>query len=938
MSHPPPTDAGSPNRRESRPRLRLTSSRSSGGRSSTFSEASLLPTVVEGSIQDEQPDEHRQPIVLSAEHGLRAASSGDEKTAPSRPPRSILRPLPSVPLSPSVSSTSRGTDSVFAGSSETAGSTHPLSASPSEKTRVRFSEPHSLPSRSSSPAFGYGQLASAVDSPGDGAFVLEPYVAPPLYSLEMDSAESDDRGPSVVASGADLGTSTSPSVSQEGNERDRRDRPGRRSGPPAYVPAAATPEADVDGGMESDPNNAHVWHVYRQRATQLDKDLLEGWDNTLMILLVFAGLFSAVATGFLLEASKQLQPDFAEQTLHVALNLLSRLDDTVRAPALPDINTFNAPERARWINGLWFISLTLSLVVSLLAILVKQWIVEYTAKMRAPVEHARRWAWRHFAYRRGLAKWGVGGIISSLTALLHAALFLFLTGLIGFLFNLDPAVFASTAVLSALAATLYVAATCAPLWYGDCPSTTPLLEHLRWIFLRVLWLISGLMRLRKRSWEITVSTNRGAFHEDSVLHGDEPRRDAEVLSWMVSSLPLRADVKIALDAFSCLNQFTSTDLRVDRLKLTYMSITSLSALSIIVGRDLSRETGASFILDGLVSVIDRLVDTRPQLQERWIQMTSTGNWYLRALATWSFVLEFAEQLAVPRHEIPVIFRAYTSILERGQLPAAVHLQTGLVEQCLGYFTSSAAPARSHSWTIPSLRAAGRLLIRALSQRTPRSERLTKIAAAILQHATSGVELQPDLARLAVRIVAAMQRVDSHSDFAEQFRRTGTINISIDLMEANILRPRAIISRNGDRRSASAWGLVLEKASNDAPALCDTAMKLAVKLSLLCGISGQLGEVDVEDCQDLLRDLVGGERAVSLATSDSQRFFHLAQHVQRVWPEWWIDARQRLLDFAAKRPREVEQSPSDLQLHTLVTSIDSAGPCWKCALATLNRSN
>ncbi|KAH7101429.1 hypothetical protein BKA62DRAFT_618815, partial [Auriculariales sp. MPI-PUGE-AT-0066] len=224
---------------------------------------------------------------------------------------------------------------------------------------------------------------------------------------------------------------------------------------------------------EEASRNARVWRMYRDRVTDLDEDLLQGWHETLNVLLIFAGLFSAIATAFVIEGSKQLQHDYTEYTARGVIALLAQLDNTVVPPGpLPNFNSFSASTRSQWVNGLWFASLTLALIDALLAILAKQWLVEYASKMRRPVADARRWAWRHHAFNQGLSKWGVGVFISSLAVLLHVSLYLFLFGLLTYLFELDAKVCAAAIVLTVAASAFHIIATIAPLWFGDCPTTT----------------------------------------------------------------------------------------------------------------------------------------------------------------------------------------------------------------------------------------------------------------------------------------------------------------------------------------------------------------------------------------------------------------------------------------------------------------------------------
>ncbi|KAH7069390.1 hypothetical protein BKA62DRAFT_330985 [Auriculariales sp. MPI-PUGE-AT-0066] len=188
-----------------------------------------------------------------------------------------------------------------------------------------------------------------------------------------------------------------------------------------------------DAHGEEASANARVWRVYRDRVTELDDDLLEGWHKTLDVLLIFVGLFSAIATAFIIEAYKGLQPDYSEITARGVVALLAQSNTSFTAPLpIPSFDHVEASARAVWINALWFASLTLALIDALLCILVKQWLVEYASKQRQPAASGQKWAWRHYAFRQGLDKWGIGVFISSLSVILYGALYLFLFGLLVF--------------------------------------------------------------------------------------------------------------------------------------------------------------------------------------------------------------------------------------------------------------------------------------------------------------------------------------------------------------------------------------------------------------------------------------------------------------------------------------------------------------------------
>ncbi|EJD46923.1 hypothetical protein AURDEDRAFT_23666, partial [Auricularia subglabra TFB-10046 SS5] len=118
------------------------------------------------------------------------------------------------------------------------------------------------------------------------------------------------------------------------------------------------------------------WQVYCDEASEYDKSLLDGWNKTLDILLIFAGLFSAVSTTFIIESYKMLQPDYTAYTARALFVALSTRNGTTSS-TLGDPDEFTITNPSRWINGLWFTSLVLSLAVALLSILAKQWLDEY---------------------------------------------------------------------------------------------------------------------------------------------------------------------------------------------------------------------------------------------------------------------------------------------------------------------------------------------------------------------------------------------------------------------------------------------------------------------------------------------------------------------------------------------------------------------------------
>ncbi|KAH7098182.1 hypothetical protein BKA62DRAFT_622995, partial [Auriculariales sp. MPI-PUGE-AT-0066] len=225
--------------------------------------------------------------------------------------------------------------------------------------------------------------------------------------------------------------------------------------------------------------DARVWHIYKKRATERSENRMKKLKATIDSLPVFAGLFSAVSTAFIIEGYKSLQPDYTEYMSKAFFAIHSQN----AAPSLdksfnPD--AFEAPQLARWWNGLWLASLILSLFVALNAIVAQQWLEEFTSRITAPAESHRHWARRHRAFSTGLDKWKIDFFISSLPLLLHVSLLLFSTGLVLFFWQLDKIVAGVLMALAALATAFYLTTTIAPLKWPEAPTATPLLRFIRY--------------------------------------------------------------------------------------------------------------------------------------------------------------------------------------------------------------------------------------------------------------------------------------------------------------------------------------------------------------------------------------------------------------------------------------------------------------------------
>ncbi|KAF9011007.1 hypothetical protein BDZ89DRAFT_1226071 [Hymenopellis radicata] len=156
---------------------------------------------------------------------------------------------------------------------------------------------------------------------------------------------------------------------------------------------------------------ARVWRAYIEESQKFDVEVVEDWRDTIDVLLVFAGLFSAVVSTFAVEGYQNLQPDYQQLSTSLLIDLVTLQTNTTFEPSIPDLDAFSPTLQNIWVNGLWFTSLTMSLITALISGLIKQWLHHYTIiPSGTPRERS---CIRQYRYR-GLQLWHVPIIIGLL--------------------------------------------------------------------------------------------------------------------------------------------------------------------------------------------------------------------------------------------------------------------------------------------------------------------------------------------------------------------------------------------------------------------------------------------------------------------------------------------------------------------------------------------
>ncbi|KAF8593753.1 hypothetical protein BDV93DRAFT_460397, partial [Ceratobasidium sp. AG-I] len=184
-------------------------------------------------------------------------------------------------------------------------------------------------------------------------------------------------------------------------------------------------------GEELAPD-AGIWQVYLDEAKEQDDEMVDGKNKNLDMMLLFATLFSTILATFLIESKNLLQQDPNEVSIGLLLLIAQsqqRLEQGQPQRTLAPVQrpAFSAPISARWINGLWFLSLVLSLSAALVAMLAKEWLAAYnTSRPRS----AHKYALLRQTKFDALFQWRALHIIDLLPSMLHLAFLLFALGLV----------------------------------------------------------------------------------------------------------------------------------------------------------------------------------------------------------------------------------------------------------------------------------------------------------------------------------------------------------------------------------------------------------------------------------------------------------------------------------------------------------------------------
>ncbi|KAI0248285.1 hypothetical protein BJV78DRAFT_1284904 [Lactifluus subvellereus] len=219
------------------------------------------------------------------------------------------------------------------------------------------------------------------------------------------------------------------------------------------------------------------WSRSLRKSEKHDRELIDTWKGDADGILIFTGLFFSTVASFIIESYKTLRQDSGDATVQILSQISGQLAAIANGTVLstpPPSPQFHPSPRSVRVNALWFLSLCLSLTCALLATLMQQWSRNYIQMAQGhhsdPAAQARL---RAYVFD-GVSKFHMSHTLGLVPLLLHISVFLFLLGMVEFLFPINNTVtFVVLGFVIAMVCT-YLLFTVFPLACLNFPYSTPL--------------------------------------------------------------------------------------------------------------------------------------------------------------------------------------------------------------------------------------------------------------------------------------------------------------------------------------------------------------------------------------------------------------------------------------------------------------------------------
>ncbi|PVF94677.1 hypothetical protein CPB86DRAFT_632511 [Serendipita vermifera] len=214
------------------------------------------------------------------------------------------------------------------------------------------------------------------------------------------------------------------------------------------------------------------WHVYNEKASKEDSAMQKNINESMDVVLIFAGLFSATSTAFLQFTLPLLRKDASDDTNQLLLSIFNRLGNS--SYPLPPRPTYDVSTTAISINCLIFASVAGSLIAAFFALSIKQWTRSYSSGLENIV--TPQLLARHRQFRiEGVRQWHLVDISRTLPMILHISLALFAIGVAEYLLYTSGIGLATVIIVAGGVTTLiHVLLSLTPLLYPQAPFQSPL--------------------------------------------------------------------------------------------------------------------------------------------------------------------------------------------------------------------------------------------------------------------------------------------------------------------------------------------------------------------------------------------------------------------------------------------------------------------------------
>lgn len=289
-----------------------------------------------------------------------------------------------------------------------------------------------------------------------------------------------------------------------------------------------------------------TWDIYNNEARKVDNELVKDWTATLNFLLLFAAIFAAVLTAFIIESKRLLEPDYSEAMYEAVVFYMGNVaNGTIKPYSRAE---FAPSFTAVSINCLFFGSLCASLVAALASVVALQWVADFDALVTrggsSPQDRAKR---RQFRFT-GVKNWQMGEIIAALPLFIYFSVGLFFLGVIQWMLYLHTIVAYVVIGGAAVALFFYFSSTLLAVLFVSAPYKTPLS---RWIysasylpFTLLHWALVAIRLEHVPSW---IATRRqghlNAYRREDLAVEKRTDLDRQAMDWLARQVSISDDAR-----------------------------------------------------------------------------------------------------------------------------------------------------------------------------------------------------------------------------------------------------------------------------------------------------------------------------------------------------------------------------------------------------------